>query len=301
MTVGGKNPGRWAAQRYAIWRAWIAGAGLAIALLLTAGATRADEWNKTYTVTGRAHVSVNTNDGAVRVTTADVKQVELHVYYSGYKPDRDLQIESHQDGDAVQLTARLRSNFNWGWGGMHKSLRIEVHMPREADLQVNTGDGSVEAQSVSGNLDIHSGDGHILVEGARGQIRLRTGDGSIEGRDLDGSVEADSGDGHITLAGRFDALNVKTGDGSVEAHAAAGSKLQTAWNLRTGDGSVDLTLPGDLQATIDASTNDGHISLGIPVTVEGTFSTSQIHGKMNGGGQQLLIHTGDGSIRLNRG
>ena len=108
MTVGGKNPGRWAAQRYAIWRAWIAGAGLAIALLLTAGATRADEWNKTYTVTGRAHVSVNTNDGAVRVTTADVKQVELHVYYSGYKPDRDLQIESQQDGDAVQLTARLR-------------------------------------------------------------------------------------------------------------------------------------------------------------------------------------------------
>lgn len=268
--------------------------------LLVASSAQADEWNKSYTVTGRAHVSVNTNDGSVRVTTAEVKQVELHVYYEGYKPDRDLQIESHQNGDSVELTARLRSGFNWGWGGFHRSLRIEVHMPREADLQVGTGDGSVEAQSVSGNLDIHSGDGHILVEGARGTIRLRTGDGSIEGRDLDGSVEADSGDGHITLAGRFDALNIKTGDGSVEAHAMPGSKLLSGWNLRTGDGSVDLTLPGDLQATIDASTNDGHISLGIPVTVEGTFSTSQIHGKMNGGGQQLTIHTGDGSIRLNR-
>ena len=63
---------------------------------------------------------------------------------------------------------------------------------------------------------------------------------------------------------------------------------------------MDLVLPPDLQANIDASTNDGHISLGIPVTVEGTFSNSQIHGKMNGGGQSLTIHTGDGSIRLSK-
>jgi len=31
-----------------------------------------------------------------------------------------------------------------------------------------------------------TGDGHIKVDGAKGQIKLRTGDGSIEGRDLDG-------------------------------------------------------------------------------------------------------------------
>ena len=54
------------------------------------------------------------------------------------------------------------------------------------------------------------------------------------------------------------------------------------------------------QANIDASTGDGHISLGMPVTVEGTFSNSQIHGRMNGGGPALTIHTGDGSIRLSK-
>ena len=79
-----------------------------------------------------------------------------------------------------------------------------------------------------------------------------------------------------------------------------GSRMGTSWSLRTGDGSVDLTLPADFQADIDATTGDGHISLGIPVTVEGTFSRSAIHGKMNGGGQALTIHTGDGSIRLSK-
>jgi hypothetical protein len=40
--------------------------------------------------------------------------------------------------------------------------------------------------------------------------------------------------------------------------------------------------------------------MGIPVMVDGTISKSQIHGKMNGGGQALTISTGDGSIRLSK-
>ena len=117
---------------------------------------------------------------------------------------------------------------------------------------------------------------------------------------MDGKVTADSGDGHIKLEGRFDGLNIRTGDGSVEARVSNGSRMNAAWNIHTGDGSVDMTLPGDLQANIEASTNDGRISLGIPVMVEGTFSTSKISGKMNGGGMQLTIHTGDGSIHLSK-
>ena len=64
--------------------------------------------------------------------------------------------------------------------------------------------------------------------------------------------------------------------------------------------AVTMSVPADLQANIDATTNDGRISLGIPVTVEGNMGTSQIHGKMNGGGQPLTIHTGDGSIHLSK-
>jgi Putative adhesin len=270
------------------------------AMAFTARGAQAEEWTKSYTVSGRAHVRVDSNDGAVRVTTGDNKQVELRVTYSGYTLDKNLTITSRQDGDQVELSARVRNSMNWGWGGIHRSLRLEVHMPREADLNVDTGDGSVEAQALTGNLNIHTGDGHIRVDGAKGDIRLRTGDGSIEGRDLDGRLDANTGDGHVTVEGRFDSLNIKTGDGSITARAGAGSKLASGWTIHTGDGSVDMSIPGDLQANIEASTNDGRISLGIPVTVEGTFSTSKISGKMNGGGQPLTIHTGDGSIHLSK-
>jgi DUF4097 and DUF4098 domain-containing protein YvlB len=264
-------------------------------------------------------VHVDTNDGSVRVTTAQgSKTVEFRVEYQGLTLDKNLHIDSKQDGDRVELTARMTSHWGISFGGGWKKLHIEVRMPREADLDVQTGDGSVQTDALNGGLhvhtgdgsvradqttgsvDIYTGDGSITVEGAKGDVRLRTGDGHIEARNLDGRVDATSGDGHITLDGRFDALNIKTGDGGINAHAAPGSKVAASWSIHTGDGSVDISLPADLQADIDASTHDGHISLGIPVSVEGTFSRSQIHGKMNGGGQAVSIHTGDGSIRLSK-
>lgn len=300
-----------------VTRLWIVAVGL-LATSAVGTTARAEEWTKSYTISGRAQVRVDTNDGAVRIATGDANQVEFRVIYDGYELNKTLRIDSRQDGDSVQLNARVTGHWGFSWGHGRRGPRIEVRMPKNADLQIDTGDGSVETQPISGhvkihtgdgsvrvqavdgNVDIDTGDGSITVEGAKGDIRLHTGDGHIEARNLDGRVDANSGDGHIKIDGRLDALNVKTGDGSIDARVEPGSKLTGGWSIRTGDGSVDLVLPADLQANIDASTNDGHISLGIPITMEGTFSNSQIHGKMNGGGQSLTIHTGDGSIRLSK-
>ena len=301
------------------WRLGIACAAL-LTLAWAAPAVHAEDITKSFAVTGRPNVRVETNDGSVRVTSGASKQVEFHVEYQGYELGRDLRVDTQQNGDKVELIARVTGH--WGihidWGHSSRRLHIEVRMPQDGDVQVETGDGAVEASSIngavnvhtgdgsvhanslSGTIDLHTSDGSITVDTLKGNIRLRTGDGSVEARDLDGSVEANSGDGHIRLAGRFEALNVKTGDGSVDTRVQPGSKMSASWALRTGDGSVDIALPSDFQANIDATTGDGHISLGIPVTVEGTFSKSAVRGKMNGGGQTLTIHTGDGSIRLSK-
>src|SRR6266446_5939753 len=237
--------------------------GIACATILAvttlAPRARAEEWAKSYTISGRAQVRVDTNDGAVRIATGDSKQVEFRVIYEGYELNKNLHIDSRQDGDSVQLNARVTGHWGFSWGRGHRGPRIEVRMPKDADLQIDTGDGSVETQPL------------------RGRVKIHTGDGSVRVQAVDGNVDIDTGDGSITVEGA---------KGDIRLH--------------TGDGHVDMVLPADLQANIDASTNDGHISLAIPVTVEGTFSNSQIHGKMNGGGQALTIHTGDGSIRLSK-
>jgi hypothetical protein len=70
------------------------------------------------------------------------------------------------------------------------------------------------------------------------------------------------------------------------------------WHIRTGDGPVELALPGDFKANVEASTGDGHITMGIPITLQGDLGKSHIRGTLNGGGASLVLRTGDGPIRI---
>jgi len=273
----------------------IGGAGV------TAAPVRADDWSKTYQVNGRADVHVSTDDGDVFVTGGDQKQIDVHVITQGYKiASSEVRIEESQNGNQVTVSVKL-PHLNWSlWGGRHKSIRVEVHVPRDLDLEVQTSDGSVTAQDLSGRIQFSTGDGNVTASAIRGQIRLHTGDGHIEGTNFDGALEADTGDGNLRISGRFDSLELKTGDGNIDGQVGSGSKVAKAWRIHSGDGHIDLRIPADLAADVDAKTGDGSITVNIPLTINGSLSHSSVHGKLNGGGQTLSISSGDGSIRLEK-
>ncbi len=274
--------------------------GLALVSLAAAAPARADEWSKKYSVSGKADVRIATNDGNVEILSSDQKEVEARVITSGWQIPKDVRVTESQTGDHITVEARVpRGNWNW-FGSSHRSLRIEVRVPREADLDVHSGDGNVTVQPVSGHIRVDTSDGNIDVDGLKGDVRLHSGDGHIEGRGMEGTLDVDTGDGHINVRGRFDLLNLRTGDGNIDAEVGNGSKMASAWSFRSGDGTISLRLPDGFHADLDAHTGDGHISLDFPVTISGSMSESTVRGKMNGGGQQLMIRSGDGSIRLEK-
>jgi len=88
--------------------------GIACAALLAASAVaaRAEEVTKSFAVSGRANVRVETNDGSVRVTSDDSKQVEFRVEYQGYELGKNLRVDSRQSGDKVELTARVTGRWD---------------------------------------------------------------------------------------------------------------------------------------------------------------------------------------------
>src|SRR5258708_35861607 len=133
-------------------------AGSLVALTALTATARAEEWTKSYTVSGRAQVRVDTNDGAVRIDTGDGKQVEFRVIYDGYELNKTIHVDSRQDGDSVQVNARVTGHWGFSWGRGQRGPRIEVRMPKDADLQIDTGDGSVETQPINGHVKIHTGD-----------------------------------------------------------------------------------------------------------------------------------------------
>lgn len=268
--------------------------GLVLATGCISGGPRIATTMAPVPVVGHVHVRITADDGSVRVTTADVAQVEMQVQSSGYDVQRDLDLSMTPHGSDVDIVAKTRNEWHF-FNFTRRSLHIDVRVPRDADVAVRSGDGSVELDAVEGNVDVRTGDGSVAVRGARGRIHLQTGDGSITGSDLDGAIDASTGDGSVSLEGRFDALAVETGDGRLTASAWPGSRVMQPWRLHTGDGSIALALPRDLGAHLDARTGDGSVHSSIPLA---RIDSSRAEGDLNGGGPPIVVRTGDGSIHL---
>jgi putative adhesin len=249
---------------------------------LAASSARADDWRKQWAVGPQPSVRVDTNDASVDIEAVESAQVEAQVTTKGWSiGDSGVRVIEHQSSNHLDLEVKI-PNSNWGWGHGERSVHVKLRVPRQTSTEVRTGDGAIHAS-------------HL-----HGPIRLNTGDGSIEGEDLDGTLDARTGDGHVRVSGRFDAVSLHTNDGSVELDAQRGSKMSSDWRVQTGDGHVTLRLPGDFAANLDAHTGDGHIETNIPISMQGSASENQVQGKINGGGMNLIVRTGDGGVRIDR-
>jgi len=299
------------------------------AVLLAAGLgcrAHAAEYTKSYAVTGTADVVVNSDNGSVRVNPSDGAKVEFDVKYDksewGTDANAGPYIDSHQAGNEVQLTAFVSEPGSgwWDWmsfnpNGFDRHLGIAVHMPKNANLQLQTRNGSIDVSSLngkivvttrngtvtgaqlSGTIDVDSRNGGITLDGVKGAIKVDTRNGSIAATGIDGRCELVTRNGSVRAAGRFDALDIDTRNGRVVARAEAGSRMSSGWSIRSSNAAVDVALPADLKATVDAGTNRGWISMDLPAQ-QSNQSGTQIRRDLNGGGPDLLIRTTNGGIHV---
>jgi Putative adhesin len=298
--------------------------GLSCAILVAAAfaaparsATNLEEYARSYSVSAHPDVHVRASFGFVHVTTSDSNKVEFEVKYDKTEWASELPIDSRQDGNLVELTALADQRTGWGWGhwGNHR-LDIEVRMPKNANLQVQTSNGKVEVASLNGNISLHTSNGEIRAEqlagvidlgssnGAlnltalKGTLKARTSNGAIIATGLEGKCDLSTTNGKLQADGRFESLDLSSGNGGIVARAASGSTMSSAWKIHTSNAGVDLTLPTDLKATLDASTTNGGITLDLPVTMQGYDSRRQVRGALNGGGPELSVQTTNGGIHI---
>src|SRR5271155_3499600 len=142
----------------------------------------ADEWSKTYTLTGQPDLRVDTSDANIHVSTWDQKTIEAKVTTERYKiGDDGIRIEELHTGDGhIDL-----ANF-------------------KGEMQLHSGDGSQDLDSVDGKLRATTGDGHIRAHGRFDELDLKTGDGHVDAQAMAGSALAaswrlETGDGSVTL------------------------------------------------------------------------------------------------------
>jgi hypothetical protein len=271
---------------------------VALTVFALAPALAAQDWQKSYPVSGRPSLTLSTGDSSVDVhTCADCREIRIRVQWNDRHVD-DYTINEFQSGDHVNFELKEKQHF-----GVHVSRRepqVIVETPKELDLEARTSDGALKVYGVQGNVALHTSDGAVDVSDVSGALRLVASDGSIRIHNVTGTLESKSSDGSVKIDGRLTGVQVHTSDGSLDLTLAEGSQLTTSSRVEASDGRVTIRLPKTLAADLDIHTGDGHIDCQLPLTMNGYNSGGghNIRGKLNAGGTPLTIHTSDGSVTI---
>jgi hypothetical protein len=258
----------------------------------------AEDWQKSYPVSGKPSLTIGTGDASTEVQPcAACRDVRIRVQWNDRRPE-DYTITESQSGDHVNFELKEKQHFHVSIGN-RREPRVLVEAPKELDLEARTSDGGLKVYGLEGTVSLHTSDGGVEVADVSGAIRLVASDGSIRMHNLTGTLESRSSDGNVTIDGKLSGIQIHTSDGSLDLTLAEGSQLKTASRVETSDGNVKIHLPTTLAADIDLHTGDGHIDCQLPLTMKGYNSGGHnISGKLNAGGTPLTIHTRDGNVTV---
>jgi DUF4097 and DUF4098 domain-containing protein YvlB len=273
---------------------------------------------KTFKVGGPPDVILDTFDGAIELHSWDRPEVEVEIEKRAMEQSLldDIKIETQQAGDAVtvKVIGPDRREYRGITVGVHISptARLRVAVPRNSNIQANTGDGSIRAEAIDGKLVLTTSDGAVTGTRLGGTVQVRSGDGSIRLEHVSGALDLETTDGTITLEGKPAVLKARTGDGSIRTTIEPDTTMSDNWDLTTSDGTVTLVLPGSFNAEVDAETSDGVVRVSHPLLDTDAVESRgegrderrerrrMLRSRMGDGGKMLRIRTGDGSIRIER-
>jgi hypothetical protein len=279
----------------------LAAAALALLTSLTALAQDSDHsWSKTCPVTGKPTLIFETSDASVEFhPCAGCHEIRIHVELVGHKLS-DYRLEEGQTGDEVHFLFKELPHV-----GVHIQWHLErthvtVETPSQLTLQAKTSDGNVTLTGLQGEMGLTTGDGDVDLDHVSGDLRIKSGDGHLKITDAEGALDARTSDGNLTVDGLFHAIALHTSDGTLDLNLRNGTRLTEASTIQSSDGSVTIHVPQNFAADLDVHSSDGHVDCALPLTMDHYQSGGGhgLHGKLNGGGTPLTIHTSDGNVRI---
>ena len=261
---------------------------------------------KRFTLTGAPDLRLTTYDGAIEIRSGeDAKTVIVEIEKRGATREalESVKVDAKQDGNRIDIEVRKPAHevVFFGIGHITPSAKLIVSMPRDGNVTAKSGDGSIRIERVRGRLELRTGDGSVHGNDIGGQITVSTGDGSVTLDSTDGDVDVDTGDGSVRAEGKLTTVKLHTGDGSVTLRAESGSTMKDDWSISTGDGGVNVSVPPDFSAELDAHSSGGSVRSEFKIDGESGDHESDrrsVRGRIGSGGRTLKIRTGDGSIRI---
>jgi hypothetical protein len=128
-------------------------------------------------------------------------------------------------------------------------------------------------------------------------LDLETHNGGISIEDVSGEIEAEAVNGGLTLTQLAGDVNVHTTNGSV-AVELQGKKWQGhGLDATTTNGAIKVWIPEDYNADLETGTVNGSVDFDFPVTVQGRIS-KRVRATLGHGGPRVRLVTTNGGVTL---
>ena len=226
-----------------------------------------EEFHQTYALTSDGRVELDNINGAVHISTWDQNEVKVDAVKYADSKERLEQARIDIDSGTDHLSIRTKYpdhdlTFNWGSHNNPASVEYTLTVPRTVRLD--------EIKLINGSLD---------VTGVTGEVHASCINGRLEAHNLSGRADLSTVNGHLDA--KFDQLR--------------GSSLE----LKSVNGSVELTIPSDSKAEIEASTVSGGIDndFGLHVNHH-SFVGHDLRGELGNGGPRIRLSNVNGRIEI---
>lgn len=160
--------------------------------------------------------------------------------------------------------------------------------------QVDSSNGRISIENVSGNLKAKSSRGSIIIRNVSGDVDAESVTGAIEIMEVTGYVRASTNTGKISIAGAGGIHEVHAKRGNINVEVTA---IQNNTAISSQSGGITVYFAPGLDAIIEVRSSSGSISWEIPLSViEST--NNQLTAVIGEGRTRLSIQSSSGSITL---
>ncbi|WFE32047.1 DUF4097 family beta strand repeat-containing protein [Micromonospora sp. WMMD975] len=222
-------------------------------------------------------VTMDLGVAAVWIAAGDRADTVVEVRPSNAADESDVQAAAQVRVDfangALQVTGPRRA---FDFSKKSRSVDVSIELPSDSQLSAHllmggvsgtgrlgetqvktTGDVRLER---TGPLRLHTGVGHVAVDGVTGDAEISTGSGTVRVGAVEGAVAVKNSNGNTTIDAASGDVRVRNANGAVEVtRAGAGVDAKTSnGGIRVGEvarGSVVLrTAMGDLDIGVAPGT-----------------------------------------------
>lgn len=228
-----------------------------------------EKFEKTYPLNPNGRVSVSNVNGSIVVEAWDRNEVKLEYTKTATTKEQLADVEVRVDSSADRLDVEtIYGRWNRDgdrWRSSRVTVEYRLMVPRTAFLnEIETVNGSISVSNFTNFTKLSAVNGEIQAKNLKGVANIST---------VNGEVAAD-----------FDALD-------------KGSKIV----LSTVNGRVNLIIPSDSNATINADSLNGSISNDFGLRVrKGKYVGRDLSGRLGSGDVRIKLDSVNGGLSVGR-